>query len=54
MYNKVGILKSSYVSSGRPTHPKKTSSHANWFWLLEMSVSFKFLVLYIAKLVEIR
>ncbi|MDX5462584.1 MAG: hypothetical protein O7157_03460 [Wolbachia endosymbiont of Tetragnatha montana] len=36
-----------------PTHSKKNISHACWFLLLEIAALFKFLAIYIAKLIEI-
>ncbi|MFP3019782.1 MAG: hypothetical protein ACEY3F_00135 [Wolbachia sp.] len=41
--NHSGIGRSSHESSARPTHPKKTSSHASWFWLLKIARLLKFL-----------
>lgn len=52
-YSEIIIKKSSYVSFGRPSDPKTNSSHACWFWLLEIVALFKLLVVYIAKLIII-
>ncbi|WP_019236596.1 hypothetical protein [Wolbachia pipientis] len=50
-YSKITIIKSSYVSHGRPIHPKTNSSHGPWFWLLEVVVFFKFLAIFIPRLI---
>ncbi len=39
-YNEITILKSSYVSSGRPMHSKTKRSLTSWFWALEMVLVF--------------
>ncbi|BET37041.1 hypothetical protein wNi1_09980 [Wolbachia pipientis] len=52
-YSKITIIKSSYVSHGRPTHPKTNSSQASWFRLLEMVVLLKFLMVYVAELIVV-
>ncbi len=49
--NKITILKSSYGTLGRPIHPKTNSSHGPWFWLLEVVVFFKFLAIFIPRLI---
>ncbi len=49
-YSKITINKSSNVSHGRPTHPKKNSSHVSWFCLLEMVILLEILIIYNAKL----
>ncbi len=41
------------VIFARPTDSKKNCSHACWFWVLEMVILFRFLTVYIAKLVAI-
>lgn len=52
-YSKITIIKSSYVSHGRPTHPKKNSSHACWFLVMEMVILFNSLAIYNIKLIVI-
>ncbi len=50
-YSKITIIKSSYVSHGRPTHSKTKSSHACSFWVLKMVILLEILIIYFAKLI---
>ncbi len=49
----ITINKSSYVSHGRPCHPKTNNSHGPWFRVLKMVILFRLLVKYVAKLIPI-
>ncbi|BEP32677.1 MAG: hypothetical protein WBIAU2_09040 [Wolbachia endosymbiont of Drosophila biauraria] len=53
MIQMLRFLGISNVIFARPTDPKKNCSHACWFWVLEMVILFRFLTVYIAKLVAI-
>ncbi len=50
-YSKITIIKSSYVSHGRPIDSKKNTSHRPWFWLPEVIILFEFLMINNIKLI---
>ncbi|MFP3027414.1 MAG: hypothetical protein ACEY3L_14680, partial [Wolbachia sp.] len=52
-YNEITVLKSSYVSFGRPIHPKTNSSLTSWFLVMEMVILFNSLAIYSIKLIVI-
>ncbi|CAQ54571.1 Uncharacterised protein [Wolbachia endosymbiont wPip_Mol of Culex molestus] len=52
-YSKITIIKSSYVSHGRPTDSKEKTSHGQKFWLLKVTMLLKLLVKYVARLIII-
>ncbi len=53
MIQMLRFLGISNVIFARPTDSKKNCSHACWFWVLEMVILFKLLIIYTAKSIVI-